>query len=372
MNHILITGGAGFIGSHLSDELLNSGYKVRILDNLSPQVHGYTDKPPAYLSDEIEFIYADVRNKDAVTKALKGVDVIFHFAASVGVGQSMYEIEKYISNNSLGTSVLCQSIIDNHNNIEKFILASSMSIYGEGFYVDKNKQIKPNVKRNLEHLKNNKWELYDDNGSELEPVATGENKPPELSSIYALSKYEQEKMCLILGQAYNIPTVALRFFNVFGTRQSLSNPYTGVLAIFASRLMNNNPPLIFEDGNQKRDFVNVKDVARACRMAMENSKARNMVLNIGSGNAYSIKELGLMLASVMNKNIEPVISGKYRVGDIRHCFADISYAQKTLNYSPKVNLRKGLEELSQWLNEQISHDNFETANLHLAKRGLTV
>jgi dTDP-L-rhamnose 4-epimerase len=372
MKHILITGGAGFIGSHLADELLNCGYEVRILDNLTPQVHGFTNKSPDYLPADIEFIYGDVRNSDVVKKALEGIDAIFHFAAAVGVGQSMYEVEHYTSVNSMGTSVLCQSIIDGHHNIEKLVTASSMSIYGEGLYHDNNKQIRTGIKRDFQYLKNSKWELYDEKGNVLKPIATTENKQPDLSSIYALSKYDQEKMCLIIGNAYNIPAVALRFFNVFGTRQSLSNPYTGVLAIFASRLINDNPPLIFEDGNQKRDFVNVKDVARACRLAMENPKVKNTSINIGSGQSYTIREIASMLASVLNKDIEPVLTGKYRVGDIRHCFADISYAKKILGYSPKITLNDGLKELSKWLSEQTSKDDFEIASQQLGSRGLTI
>ncbi|HBG27064.1 MAG: nucleoside-diphosphate-sugar epimerase [Planctomycetes bacterium GWF2_41_51] len=372
MKKILITGGAGFIGSHLADELLNNGYHLRIIDNLNPQVHGYIDKPPHYLSKDAEFIYGDVRNPQIVNSALKGIDAVFHLAAAVGVGQSMYEIEKYTSNNSLGTAVLCQCIIDNHQDISKFIVASSMSIYGEGQYINNNHQIVGNAKRTLEQLKKYIWEPFDTDGTPLQPIPTNENKQPDLTSIYALTKYDQERMCIIMGNAYNIPTVALRFFNVYGTRQSLSNPYTGVLAIFASRLLNGNTPLVFEDGNQKRDFINVKDIARACRLVLENPITRDKIYNIGSGNCYTIKEIAELLSSVLNKNIEPVITRKYRVGDIRHCFADIRHANSELGFSPQINLEQGLTELSQWLAEQISTDEFEKASQQLIQRGLTI
>ncbi|OQA03457.1 MAG: dTDP-L-rhamnose 4-epimerase [Planctomycetes bacterium ADurb.Bin401] len=372
MKKILITGGAGFIGSHLADELLNTGCHVRVLDNLCPQVHGYLDAPPDYLSKEVEFIFGDVRSSAIVNYALKNIDVVFHLAASVGVGQSMYEIERYTQQNSLGTACLCQCIIDSHHDLEKLVVASSMSIYGEGQYKNKNNQLVGNTWRTLDDLKKSQWDPVDEYGSPLEPVATPETKQPNLASIYALTKYDQEKMCIITGNAYNIPTVALRFFNVYGTRQSLSNPYTGVLAIFASRLLNGNPPLIFEDGNQKRDFINVKDITRACRIVLENRNVRDMTFNIGSGNCYTIMQIARLLASVMNKKIDPMITGKYRVGDIRHCFADIRLANSVLGFSPQVKLEDGLSELAQWLEQQISTDEFDKAAHQLSERRLTL
>ncbi|MCM4161448.1 SDR family NAD(P)-dependent oxidoreductase [Antarcticibacterium flavum] len=366
---ILITGGAGFIGSHLADELLNTGYRVRVLDNLSEQVHGEAAKRPSYLHEEVELQVGDVRNPEDVKKALKDVQVVFHLAAMVGVGQSMYQIKDYTDVNNLGTAVLLEALIENP--VEKLVVASSMSIYGEGLYQDAQGKTYMECERKLEDLKEDRWEMYRED-QKLEPIPTPEDKNPNLSSVYALSKYDQERLCLMTGKAYNINTTALRFFNVYGTRQALSNPYTGVLAIFASRLLNDNPPLIFEDGKQKRDFIHVKDVARACRLAMETNEAAREVFNIGSGNQYTITHIANKLAAVMNKDIEPEITGKYRVGDIRHCFADTTKTRELLNFEPKVNFEEGLLELATWLKDQIATDNVDKASTELSTRGLTV
>ena len=265
--NILITGGAGFIGSHLVDELLTDGYRVRALDNLSPQVHGSDGSRPSYLNPEVELTVGDIRDPEVVRQALKGIDVVYHFAAVVGVGQSMYEIGKYTSTNNLGTAVLLEALIEQP--VERLIVASSMSIYGEGLYQTPDGSLCAGFQRTQDQLKTGEWEVRNSAGEVLKPVPTPETKQPSLASVYALSKYDQERMCLMIGQSYGIPTVALRFFNTYGTRQSLSNPYTGVLAIFASRLLNNNPPLIFEDGYQQRDFVSIHDVVQACRLALE-------------------------------------------------------------------------------------------------------
>lgn len=371
MKKILITGGAGFIGSHLADELLGQGYQVRILDALSPQVHGPKRERPEYLDSDIELIVGDVRDETALRRALKAVDAIYHFAAMVGVGQSMYEVAKYTSVNNEGTAALLQALIENP--VERLVVASSMSLYGEGLYRTPIGDFVPGHERSLEQLKARDWELHDVEGGNLTPVPTPENKPPALASIYALSKYDQERMCLIIGRAYQIPTVALRFFNVYGTRQALSNPYTGVMAIFASRLLNNNAPMIFEDGLQQRDFVSVHDVARGCRLALETPAAAGQVFNIGSGQHYTIRELGQRIAAVMGKeHIEPEVTGKYRVGDVRHCFADISLARTVLGYEPQVNLEDGLDELVTWLEGQVAEDRVDQARAELSARGLTV
>jgi dTDP-L-rhamnose 4-epimerase len=367
---ILITGGAGFIGSHLADELLGRGYRVKALDILSPQVHGSAARPD-YLDSEVEIISEDLRNSDAVEKAVRSADAVFHLAAAVGVGQSMYEIEKYTSHNDVGTAVLLEALMKHP--VEKLIVASSMSIYGEGLYRSPNGALCLNPERSLDQLKAGRWELHDGDGNDLEPLPTPETKPPSLNSVYALSKYVQERMCLMIGRAYNIPTVALRFFNVYGPRQSLSNPYTGVLAIFASRYLNHKPPLIFEDGRQKRDFVSVYDIAQACRLALERHDARDIVLNIGSGNAYSVVEIADCVAGAMNKEqLKPQITGKYRVGDIRHCFADISLARSVLGYTPRVDLASGVANLAEWLEGQFAEDRVERASEELAARGLTL
>jgi dTDP-L-rhamnose 4-epimerase len=367
---ILITGGAGFIGSHVADELLRQGYKVRVLDNLSSQVHGDAGRVPDYLSNDVEFMAGDVRDPEAVRRALGGIDAVFHFAAMVGVGQSMYQVANYTAVNNQGTANLLQAMIDQP--VEKLIVASSMSLYGEGLYRKGDGSFVAGTERELGQLKSHDWEVYDQNGECLAPVPTPETKLPSLSSIYALSKFDQERMCLLMGRAYGIPSIALRFFNVYGTRQSLSNPYTGVMAIFASRLMNDRAPMIFEDGLQQRDFVSVHDIARACRLALESDAAAGLVFNVGSGEHYTIRELGERIAQVMGKDIEPEITGKYRVGDVRHCFADISRAQQILGYKPRVTLEQGLGELVDWLDGQEAVDRVDAARAELSARGLTV
>jgi dTDP-L-rhamnose 4-epimerase len=368
---VLVTGGAGFIGSHLCDQLLERGYNVKVLDVLDPQVHGMSRTRPAYLNPAVELLTGDIRDSEVVDKALQYADIVFHFAAKVGVGQSMYQISDYTSVNNIGTAVLLEKIIKKP--VKKLIVASSMSIYGEGLYKDSEGLIVPGHDRNFEDLKSGKWELMDGNGGVLEPVPTSEDKTPRLSSVYALSKFDQERLCLITGRAYNIPVVALRFFNVYGTRQALSNPYTGVLAIFASRLLNDNPPLVYEDGNQKRDFVNVKDIAAACILACEKKEADGEVFNIGSGKAYSIREIATKLATVMGKpSLTAKITSNYRAGDIRHCYADITKARKLLGFNPSVSLEDGLTELTEWIITQEANDGFELAGKELERRGLIV
>ncbi len=369
--HVLITGGAGFIGSHLADELLRHGYRVRVLDNLSTQVHGPNARRPAYLAPDVELIVGDVRDGAAVRKALEGIDAVYHLASVVGVGQSMYEIERYTDVNNRGTAVLLEALIQNP--VARLVVASSMSIYGEGLYRNANGTPVECVDRCKEQFARGEWEPHGPDGEELIPVATPESKRPVLASVYALSKYDQERLCLMIGDAYKIPATALRFFNVYGTRQALSNPYTGVLAIFASRLLNNNAPCVFEDGEQRRDFVSVLDVARACRLALESEDAVGRAVNIGSGECYTINEIARRMAEVMGKEyIEPEITGKYRVGDIRHCFADISLARALLGFEPRVEFDAGLSELADWLSGQSSEDRVEQARAELAARGLTV
>ncbi|CAG0930885.1 dTDP-L-rhamnose 4-epimerase [Planctomycetaceae bacterium] len=370
MKSILITGGAGFIGSHLADELLSRGCKVRALDNLSEQVHGPERRRPEYLDARVELVVGDVRDHEAVREALDGVDAVFHFAASVGVGQSMYEIAEYVDVNCRGTAVLLEELI--RNPVEKLVVASSMSVYGEGLYRASDGSVITNAARELEAIKAGKWEVFDECGLPAVPVATGEAKEPSLSSVYALTKYDQEKMCLMAGRAYNMPTVAMRFFNVYGPRQASSNPYTGVLAIFSARLMNGRPPLIYEDGLQKRDFVSVHDIARACALALETGGADYMSFNIGSGQSYTVLEIAERLSRVFNMDISPEVVGKYRVGDIRHCFADIGLAARVLGYRPSVGLDEGLAELRGWLEGRVAHDRVDEASAELTGRGLTI
>jgi dTDP-L-rhamnose 4-epimerase len=367
----LIVGGAGFIGSHLADELLGRGYTVRVLDNLCPQVHGPARARPDYLDDEVELIEGDVRDPQAVRAALRGIDSVFHLAAAVGVGQSMYEVGHYTSVNNLGTATLLEALIQDP--VERLVVASSMSIYGEGLYRSMDGKVQAVGERPLSQLRSHHWEVRDSFGRELTPIPTPESKPPCLSSVYALSKFDQERMALLIGRAYNIPTVALRFFNVYGTRQALSNPYTGVLAIFASRLLNDKPPLIFEDGEQRRDFVSVHDVARACRLALEVPAAAGEVFNVGSGRDVRVVEIAHAMAEALGKpEIAPEVTGSYRMGDIRHCFADISHARRVLGYEPMVDFADGLRELAEWLEDQHAIDRAEEAGAELAARGLRV
>jgi dTDP-L-rhamnose 4-epimerase len=373
--HVLITGGAGFIGSHLARELLQNGYRVRVLDNLSPQVHGPNAARPDYLEDDAELIVGDVREPQVVRKALRDVDAVYHFAAAVGVGQSMYEIAHYTSVNNLGTSVLLEALVERARQrpFDRVVVASSMSIYGEGLYQDPDGNVSSGLERGVDQLRNHEWEVRNNRHQVLTPVPTPETKQPNLASVYALSKFDQERLCLMIGRAYSIPTVALRFFNVYGTRQALSNPYTGVLAIFASRLLNDNSPMIFEDGLQKRDFVHVYDVAQACRLALEVPDAVGRVLNVGGGQAYTVLEIARRMGAVLGKgHIEPEVSGKYRVGDIRDCFADIRLARRLVGYEPKVTLEEGLTELASWLEGQAADDHVAQARAELDKRGLAI
>lgn len=371
MQKVLITGGAGFIGSHLADELLAHGYHVRVLDSLDPQVHGEGRKRPDYLAQDVELVVGDVNDRGKVDEALRGVDAVFHFAAAVGVGQSMYEVAHYTRTNNLGTAVLLEALVKNP--VERLVVASSMSLYGEGLYRGASGGPRLVGERTLEQLKAAQWEFLAEDGSVLQPMPTPETKQPALASVYALSKYDQERLCLMIGRAYDIPTVALRFFNAYGPRQALSNPYTGVLAIFASRLLNNNAPSIFEDGLQQRDFVSVYDIARGCRLALETPEAAGEVFNIGSGQPRTVRDIAARLAKVVGKeNVQPEILGKYRVGDIRHCYADIGKAQRILGYAPQVRIEDGLVELASWLGGQDAVDRVAEASAELSARGLTV
>ena len=367
---ILITGGAGFVGSHIADALLAKGHDVVVFDSLLPQVHDAS--LPDYLSSKVEFIAGDMRDLEAVRKAIQGVDVVFHMAAAVGVGQSMYEISDYIGANTLGTANLLQALLDTRIRIEKLIVASSMSVYGEGKYLCVNcGEIAPKPRTN-QQLKQKNWETRCPQcGVDLTPLPTNEQKPLQYTSIYALSKKDQEQMCLLFGKVYELPVVALRFFNIYGTRQALSNPYTGVAAIFASRLMNSRPPLIFEDGKQMRDFVSVHDVVRASLLAMERPEPNGQALNVGSGVPISIREVAEALETALGTNIGADISGKYRAGDIRHCFADISRAKSLLGYEPRISFQKGMEELVDWLRSQQAEDKAAEMVANLNSFGLT-
>ena len=371
--NVLVTGGAGFVGSHLVDALVARGERVRIFDNLDPQVHGPERRKPAWLSDEAELVVGDMRDPDAVARAVRDMDVIYHLAAAVGVGQSMYQITDYTATNTLGTAHLLQALVDQQLQPQRLVVASSMSIYGEGRYQRPDGSAPRATRRSVEQLYEHHWELQDIDGAPLAPLPTDEDKVLDPTSIYALNKMDQERMVLQVGAAYNIPSVALRFFNIFGTRQALSNPYTGVVAIFSARLLNGNPPLIFEDGLQSRDFVSVHDVVQALLLSAEQDSAIGGTFNVGSGRSVSVREVARTLARVLDVDIEPEVTGRYRVGDIRHCFADISHARRALGYEPRVGLEEGMTELVAWLREQERpEDGVGRHAAELAARGLTL
>ncbi len=367
---ILVTGGAGFVGSHTVDALLREGHSVRVFDNLDDQVHH--GSLPAYLSPEAEFVQGDVRDLDALRAAISDAEVVYHFAAAVGVGQSMYEIARYMGVNTQGTANLLQALLDRGKRLEKLILASSMSIYGEGQYCcDEHGMVAPGP-RPASQLKARRWQVACPScGRPVKPVATPESKPLQCSSIYALGKKDQEEMCLLFGRTYGLPVVALRYFNIYGTRQALSNPYTGVAAIFASRLMNGRAPLIFEDGEQLRDFVSVHDVVQANMLAMQSNEADGLALNIGSGQPVTIRHIAATLASTLGVQTPAEITGKYRAGDIRHCFGDISLAHERLGYTPRYQLQLAMGELVEWLHSENAVDGVEEASNRLAAFGLT-
>jgi dTDP-L-rhamnose 4-epimerase len=366
VRQILITGGCGFIGRHVAKELVSRCYRVRIIDSLIEQVHG--DEAIA-LFPGAELIKADIRDKAAVAEALDGVDAVVHLAAEVGVGQSMYEIARYVGVNDLGTAVLLEAMIGRP--VTRIVVASSMSVYGEGSYVTTDGRSFGDVRRWPRQLKFGRWEPVSEQGEALTPVATDETKPVDLASIYALTKYAQERSVLLFGQAYAIGAVALRLFNVFGPGQALSNPYTGVLANFASRLANRQPPIIFEDGAQRRDFVHVQDVARAFRLALEQPQATGHVINVGSGRSYSIAEVAALLANTMGvPEIRPDITGKLRAGDIRHCFADVSKAHELLGFAPEHRLETSVGEFAQWVRGARAVDRGPQMKRELEKMGL--
>ncbi len=341
---------------------------MRVLDSLIEQVHGDRGRPE-FLPEDAELIRGDIRNKDVVSRALDGVDSVIHLAAEVGVGQSMYAVERYTSVNETGSAVLFEALIEKP--VRRVVTASSMSIYGEGLYRDCDGKLIENAERRARADNDETWDPLDSQGRPLEPVATPEWKQPSLASIYALGKYVQERQTLIMTKAYGMEGTCLRLFNVYGPGQALSNPYTGVLAIFSSRLLNGQPPMIFEDGEQRRDFVHVGDVARAFAEALTAPRADGEVFNIGSGTDRSVTEVARDLAHAMGReDIEPQIAGKSRTGDIRHCFCDGSKATDALGFTATKDFGEGLAELSEWVASQTADDRVDQARAELEQRGL--
>jgi dTDP-L-rhamnose 4-epimerase len=368
-----VTGGAGFVGSHLVDALLARGDRVRIFDNLDPQVHGPGRRAPAWTPADAELVVGDMRDPDAVRRSLEDVEVVFHLAAAVGVGQSMYQIADYTATNTLGTAHLLQALVDDRGSVERVVVASSMSIYGEGRYTRPDGREPVAGGRTADQLRRHEWEPADPDGTRLSPAPTDERKLLDPTSIYALTKADQEKMVLQVGAAYGIPAVALRFFNIYGPRQALSNPYTGVAAIFSARLLNGEAPLIYEDGQQRRDFVSVHDIVQGLLLSAQEDAAVGKALNIGSGRAVTVREVAETLARVLGSPVQPEVTGRYRVGDIRNCYADISLAREVLGYEPRVSFEEGMRELVGWLREQERPESgIEAHAAELAARGLTL
>lgn len=366
--NVLVTGGAGFIGSHLVDELVGEGHHVSIFDNLEGQVHRAT---PTYLNENAKFIKGDMRDIDQLRSAIKDIDIIFHQASMVGIGQSMYQINKYVDVNTLGTAKLLNVLVNDEHEVKKLIVASSMSIYGEGAYLCQDcGEVYPSL-RSEEQLKRSDWAIKCPNcGKDVKEIPTKETKPPHSTSIYAISKKDQEEMSLTLGRAYGIPVAALRYFNVFGPRQALSNPYTGVCAIISARIKNNNPPVLFEDGLQSRDFISVHDIVHANILAMKSSNADYEVFNVGTERPTTIREIASNIMRLYNKNLPIEITNAYRKGDIRHCIADISKIKSKLGFRPMVAFQSGMEELVAWGATEEAIDRFEDANRELKDKGL--
>ena len=370
---VLVTGGAGFVGSHLADALADAGHEVTLFDNLEPQVHGEpVDGRPAYLRPEHRLVVGDVRDAAALGAVLAEADVVFHLAAMVGVGQSMYQVRRYTDVNTMGAATLLDLLVERPGRVRKVVVASSMSIYGEGAYAcAEHGRVAPRL-RGAQQLAARDWEPRCPTcGAALAPVPTDEDKPLFPTSIYAINKRDHEEMVLAWAHAYGVPGVALRFFNIYGSRQALSNPYTGVAAIFSGRLLNGQPPVIFEDGRQQRDFVHVSDIVQGCLLAMDRPEADYGVFNVGTGRPLSVLDVAEALGRELGWTGGVEVTGKFRAGDIRHCYADITRISAQLGYAPTVTFEQGVGELVRWVAEQQGvQDAVATATQELLARGL--
>lgn len=368
---ILVTGGAGFIGSHLVDALLAAGHDVLVLDNLDPQVHGSTCEWPPYLPPDASFVRADVRDRAALADALRGVDVVYHLAAQTGVGQSMYQIERYMGVNVQGTAVLLDLLANGSYPVKKLILASSRAVYGEGAYSCPVDGLVYPGTRVLARLEQALWDpICPVCGGPVEPVATPEATPAQPSSVYALSKSVQESLCHMFGQVYGVDVVTLRYFNVYGPRQSLSNPYTGILSIFSAIIKGGNAPEVYEDGLESRDLVHVRDVVQANLLALQHDGIGGQVINVGSGRRLTVLEIAQTLMRAFQAEGELLFRSRFRVGDIRHCFADLARARELLGYEPAVTFEDGVRDFLAWAHEQETRDLSQVTKRELATRGL--
>jgi len=368
---VLVTGGAGFIGSFVVDRLLAARHRVRVLDSLDPQVH--PNGRPAHLAPEAELIVGDVRDRDACAAALDGADAVIHCAAAVGVAQSLYRVEHYVDVNVRGTATLLDCLAKRKTALAKLVIPTSMTGYGEGLYrrPSDGRLLRVDV-RSADDIATAGWEpICPETREPLEAVGTPETAELRARNVYALTKRYQEELALSLGAVYGFPVVCLRLFNVYGPRQSLSNPYTGVLAIFASRLLAGEAPVVYEDGGQTRDFVSVHDVVDAVATVLSTSAADGQAINIGSGVARRIGDIGRTLATLVGReDLAPRITGQFRTGDIRHCTADVRRARELIAFRPKVAWEDGLAELAAWCRDAATVDRFTQAQDELAVHGL--
>ncbi|WP_226064005.1 NAD-dependent epimerase/dehydratase family protein [Kaistella polysaccharea] len=375
MKNILITGGAGFIGSNLALKLISKGYTVTVLDNLSPQIHGEnpTENSPLFLSikDHVKLIYGTVTNIEDWKKALEGQDAIIHYAAETGTGQSMYEVQKYVDVNITGTSLMLDLLVNGSYKIKKVIVASSRSIYGEGKYISKELGAVYPKHRISKDMDQKDFEPNYPNSSALTLVATDEDSKIHPSSVYGITKQNQEQMVLTVCPTIGIAGVAFRYQNVYGPGQSLKNPYTGILSIFSTQIKNGNAITIFEDGKESRDFVFIDDVVEATILGLEKEEANNEVFNVGTGVAIDVMSVAKGLSKNYGIDVPIAISGNYRLGDIRHNFADLAKIKSFLGFEPKVSFEEGLKKFTDWVNTQeIQEDKYEQSMEEMKSKGL--
>ncbi|MGN0432261.1 MAG: SDR family NAD(P)-dependent oxidoreductase [Lachnospiraceae bacterium] len=349
---VLITGGAGFIGSNIALRLFEKGYKVRILDNLSAQIHGECKCLSTVLQGKVEHIYGDVRELKDWKRAVEGMDAIIHLAAETGTGQSMYEIDRYCGVNVGGTAKMLDVLTNEKHSVKKVIVAASRALYGEGAYICREHGMVYPTARSDAHMAKGDFEVKCPVcGKNVKLTETDENAKKHPTSVYGITKQMQEELVLTVCKAINIAAVAYRYQNVYGPGQSLTNPYTGILSIFSNQILNNQPINIFEDGKESRDFVYIDDVVDATIAGLE-SDVSDECFNIGSGTSMTVEEVVSELQDAYGKNVEVYISGNYRIGDIRHNVADISKAEKMLGYKPKVSFRDGIRQFASWVEMQ--------------------